>query len=48
MIKIRITKWSSNSVALLRTIPKENLSPRKEVDDPKITFGEPHMISQIT
>ena len=27
LMKVRITKWSSNSAAILKTIPKEELSP---------------------
>ena len=32
-MQMRITKWSSNSVALLKTIPKEELSPYEEIDE---------------
>ena len=31
MMKMKITKWSSNSSSLLRTIPKEELSPHEEI-----------------
>ena len=31
MMKMEITKWSSNSPSLLKTIPKEELSPHEEV-----------------
>ena len=45
---MRITKWSSNSAALLKMIPKEELSPYEEIEDPNITFGDPDIISQTT
>ena len=47
---MRITKWSSNSTALLKTIPKEELSPYEEIDEKheEITFGDPEIISQTT
>ena len=45
---MRITKWSSNSAALLKTIPKEELSPYEEIEDPNITFWDPNIISQTT
>ena len=31
MMKMKITKWCSNAPSLLRTIPKEELSPHEEV-----------------
>ena len=48
MMKMRITKWSSNSAAVLKTIPKEELSPYEEVKESNITFGDPDIISQTT
>ena len=50
MMKMQISKWSSNSIPLLRTIPKEELSPYEEVnkEDIDITFGDPDIISQGT
>jgi len=48
MMKMRITKWSSNSVSLLKTIPKEELSPYEELKEGDITFGDPDIISQTT
>ena len=48
MMKMRITKWSSNSAAILKTIPKEELSPYENVNDTDITFGDPEIISQTT
>ena len=47
-MKMRITKWSSNSAAILKTIPKEELSPYENVNDTDITFGDPEIISQTT
>ena len=55
-MKMRITKWSSNSMALLKTIPKEELSPYEEIktkqdsdyESSDITFGDPEIISQST
>ena len=49
-MQMRITKWSSNSTALLKTIPKEELSPYEEVDENHgdITFGDPEIVSQST
>ena len=44
MMKMRITKWSSNSAAILKAIPKEELSPYKNVNDTDITFGDPEII----
>ena len=46
MMMMRITKWSFNSTALSKTIPKEELSPYEEIQDPSITFGDPEIISQ--
>ena len=48
MMRMRITKWSSNSTELLKTIPKEELSPYEEIKDSNITFGDPEIISQTT
>ena len=48
MMKMRITKWSSNSTELLKTIPKEELSPYEEIKNSNITFGDPEIISQTT
>ena len=48
MMKIRITKWSSNSAALLKIIPKGKLSPYEEIQDPSITIYDPEIISQTT
>ena len=45
---MRITKWSSNSAAILKTIPKEELSPYEDMKDSNITFGDPDIISQTT
>ena len=47
-MKMRITKWSSNSAAVLKTIPKEELSPYEEVKESNKTFGDPDIISQNT
>ena len=56
MMKIKITKWSSNSVALLKTIPSEELPPyediedkiskQKEEDPDNITFSDPEVMSK--
>ena len=35
-MKMKITKWSSNSVALLKTIPKEELSPYETLNVTRI------------
>ena len=48
MMKILITKWISNSTAVLKTIPKEELSPYEVMKDSNITFGDPDIISQTT
>ena len=48
MMKMRITKWNSNSATLLKTIPKEELSPYEEIKTENITFGDPDIISQTT
>ena len=46
MMKMRITKWSSNSMKVLKTIPKEDLYPYEEIQGKEITFGDPDIISQ--
>ena len=43
---MRITKWSSDSAAVLKTIPKEELSPYEEVKESNITFRDPNIISR--
>ena len=54
---MKITKWSSNTPSLLKTIPKEELSPHENVpkdtnnesdkkEKENITFGDPDIISQ--
>ena len=48
MMKMRITKWSSNSASLLKTIPKEELSPYEEIKEGDITFVDPDIISKTT
>ena len=60
MMKMKITKWSSNTPSLLKTIPKEELSPHEEIvpndtntesdkkEEENITFGDPDIISQTT
>ena len=48
MMKIQITKWSSNSAEISQTIPKEGLSPYKNIRDTDITYGSPDIISQTT
>jgi hypothetical protein len=57
MMKMKITKWSSNTPSLLKTIPKEELSPHEEIvpndtntesdkkEEENITFGDPDIIS---
>lgn len=45
---MRITKRSSNSTELLKTISIEELSPYEKVKDPNITFGDPEIISETT
>ena len=35
MMKMKITKWSSNAPSLLKTIPREELSPHEEVSKKK-------------
>ena len=46
MMKMRITKWSSNSMTVLKTIPKADLYPYDEIQGKDITFGDPDIISQ--
>ena len=58
MMEMTITKWSSNTPSLLKTIPKEELSPHEEIvpkdtntesdkkEEENITFGDPDIISQ--
>ena len=48
MMMMRITKWSSNSIEVIKTIPKEDLSPYEEIKDSNITFGDSEIISQTT
>ena len=48
MMKMRITKLSSDSAALLEIIPKKELSPYEEVKESNVTFGDPDVISQTT
>ena len=50
MMQMKITKWSSNSTRLLKTIPKEIRSPYEEVGDKpnEIIFGDPEIVSLTT
>ena len=48
MMKMRITKWNSNSASLLKTMPEEELLPYEEIKTENITFGGPDIISQTT
>ena len=48
LVLMRMTKWISNSTEVLKTIPKDELSPYEEIKDSNITFGDPEIISQTT
>ena len=47
-MEMRIRKRSSDSAAVFKTIPREELSPYEEVKESNITFGDPDIISQTT
>ena len=49
-MKMTITKWTSNSAAVLNTIPEGELSPFEEIQDEEnnITFSDPAIISKTT